>query len=29
MQSPPKAGAEKGDLHARLLETIEIDLGDF
>jgi hypothetical protein len=29
MQSPSKAGAEKGDFHTRVLETIEIDLGDF
>jgi RNA polymerase-associated protein RTF1 len=29
MQSPPKAGAGKGDFHARVLETIDIDLGDF
>jgi hypothetical protein len=29
MQSPSKAGAGKGDFHARALETIEIDLGDF
>ncbi|KAF8266895.1 hypothetical protein EI94DRAFT_1802384 [Lactarius quietus] len=29
-QSPSKAGANgKGDIHARVLETIEIDLGDF
>ena len=29
MESPSKAGAGKGDFHARALETIEIDLGDF
>jgi hypothetical protein len=29
MQSPSKAGAGKGDFHARVIETIEIDLGDF
>jgi len=29
MQSPSKAGAGEGDLHARVLETIDIDLGDF
>jgi hypothetical protein len=29
LQSPPKADAGKGDFHTRVLETIEIDLGDF
>jgi len=29
MQSPSKAVAEKSDFHARALETIDIDLGDF
>ena len=29
MQSPSKEGAGKGDFHARAVETIEIDLGDF
>ncbi|KAH9988251.1 hypothetical protein BJV74DRAFT_839646 [Russula compacta] len=28
-QSPSKAGSGKGDFHARVLDTIEIDLGDF
>ncbi|KAI9456073.1 plus-3-domain-containing protein [Russula earlei] len=28
-QSPSRAGAGKGDFHARVLDTIEIDLGDF
>jgi len=28
-QSPSKAGVGKGDFHARVLETIDIDLGDF
>ncbi|KAI0294711.1 hypothetical protein B0F90DRAFT_1820998 [Multifurca ochricompacta] len=28
-QSPSKANAGKGDFHARVLDTIEIDLGDF
>jgi RNA polymerase-associated protein RTF1 len=27
--SPSKAGAGKGDFHARVLDSIEIDLGDF
>jgi RNA polymerase-associated protein RTF1 len=29
MQSPSKAGAGKGDFHARVIDTIDIDLGDF
>jgi hypothetical protein len=29
VQSPSKAGVGKGDFHTRVLETIEIDLGDF